>query len=52
MLATAFQNFICFVLIELFVMTYDQILNFNQIISEPRKFKNWRVSFVVEYYAN
>ena len=35
MLEAAFQNFICSVLIELFVMAYDQILNLNQINSEP-----------------
>ena len=35
MLVTAFQNLICSVLIELFVTAYDQILNLNQINSEP-----------------
>ena len=30
-LVAVIVNFICFVLIELFVMTYDQIFNFNQI---------------------
>ena len=30
---TAILNFICFVLIEMFVMTYDQILNINNIIN-------------------
>ena len=29
------HNFICFVLNELFVMAYDQILNHNQINKEP-----------------
>ena len=30
-LVTAILNFICFVLMEMFVMAYDQILNLNQI---------------------
>ena len=34
-LETIFQNFICCVLIELFVMAKDQILNLNQINREP-----------------
>ena len=44
---TAILNLICFVLIVLFVQAYDQILNLNQVNSEPEP--DWRVSFVVEY---
>ena len=35
MLVTVILNVICFVLIDLFVMAYGQILNLNQTNKEP-----------------
>ena len=35
MLVTAILNSICFALIEMFVMAYDQILDLNQINNDP-----------------
>ena len=32
---TVILNFICFALMEMFVMAYDKILNLNQINNDP-----------------
>ena len=49
MLVTAILNFIYFVLIEMFVMAYGEILHPQQINNDPGTNQNCRVSFVVEY---
>ena len=50
MLVTAFQNFICCVLIEVLSWSMTKFKNLTKLIANLWQIKNWRVSLVrVEY---